>query len=413
MRELVLTIVYTLLIVEIGLNLFLSILNVRYRDKSLPNEVSDIYDREKYIVWKNYYMDNYRLSLIKSLIGFLTIIILLLSNYFVFIGGFADSITIKPSFQALIVIGSYFLISYVIDLIFSYISIFKIEEKYGFNKMSKKLFVIDKIKSLILTIILGGGAIYALISLYQEAGDLFFIIAWTSVTVVMIVVNISYTKIIVPIFNKLKPLEESSLKTKIIEFAKSVGYEISKISVIDASKRTTKLNAYFSGFGKAKRIVLYDTLMNKMNEEEIVAVLAHEIGHNKHKHIIFNLLQSIIMISIYVLGLMLFLSQDNFSIYFGFDKLNYGFNAILYLLLLSPLMFMLNPLFNYISRKFEYQADSYAAKNYSKEHLINALKVLSRENFSNLTPHPIYVKFYYSHPPLYQRISNIKKVKSK
>ena len=224
MRELVLTIVYTLLIVEIGLNLFLSILNVRFRDKSLPNEVSDIYDREKYIVWKNYYMDNYRLSLIKSLIGFLTIIILLLSNYFVFMGGFADSITIKPSFQALIVIGSYFLISYVIDLIFSYISIFKIEEKYGFNKMSKKLFVIDKIKSLILTIILGGGAIYALISLYQEAGDLFFIIAWTSVTVVMIVVNISYTKIIVPIFNKLKPLEESSLKTKIIEFAKSVGY---------------------------------------------------------------------------------------------------------------------------------------------------------------------------------------------
>ena len=145
-----------------------------------------------------------------------------------------------------------------------------------------------------------------------------------------------------------------------------------------------------------------------MNEEEIVAVLAHEIGHNKHKHIIFNLLQSIIMISIYVLGLMLFLSQDNFSIYFGFDKLNYGFNAILYLLLLSPLMFMLNPLFNYISRKFEYQADSYAAKNYSKEHLINALKVLSRENFSNLTPHPLYVKLYYSHPPVADRIRALK-----
>jgi len=180
---------------------------------------------------------------------------------------------------------------------------------------------------------------------------------------------------------------------------------------MDASKRSSKLNAFFSGFGKSKRIVLYDTLIEKCTEEEIVAVLAHEIGHNKHKHIIFNMLQSIVMLSIYILGLMLFLNSPIFSIAFGFSQINYGFNMILYFVILKSILIFVGLLTNSISRKFEYQADLYAAKEYSDIEVIKVLKVLSGENFSNLTPHPLYIKFFYSHPSLYQRIQNIKTIK--
>jgi STE24 endopeptidase len=408
MEDIVLISVFGLLTINIGFRLFLSILNYKHRNKAIPEELKDVYDEEKYNNWKNYYLENFKLSLIDNLLDFFVLVLLLATGIFKTFNNWAVNLTDNLAFQALIMIGFYFIITYTIGLYFSYYTVFKIEEKYGFNKMTKKLFVIDKIKGLLFTIILGGGAIYGIVALFLSAGDLFFIIAWSSITIIMIFINLSYTKLIVPIFNKLRPLEDSSLKTKIFAFAESVGYEISKISVIDASKRSTKLNAYFSGFGKTKRIVLYDTLIEKSTEEEIVAVLAHEIGHNKHKHIIFNLLQTVIMISIYILGLMVFLKQEIFSLAFGFTQISYGFNILIYLVLLSPILMVINLLLSYISRKFEYQADHFAAINYSEEHLISALKVLHRENFSNLTPHPLYVKFYYSHPPLYERIFNIK-----
>lgn len=408
MENIVLISVFTLLVLNIGFRLFLSILNYQHRNTLIPEELKDVYDEEKYNNWKNYYLENFKLSLIDNLIDFILLVFLLAIGVFKSINAWAINVTDNLSYQALIVIGVYFFITYIIGLFFSYYSVFKIEEKYGFNKMTRKLFVIDKIKNLAFTIILGGGAIYGIVALFLRSGGLFFIIAWSSVTLFILFINLSYTKLIVPIFNKLKPLEDSPLKTKIFEFAESVGYEISKISVIDASKRSTKLNAYFSGLGKTKRIVLYDTLIEKMSEEEIVAVLAHEIGHNKHKHIVFNLLQSVIMISIYILGLMFFLNQEIFSLAFGFSEISYGFNMLLYIVLLSPILMVINLFLSYMSRKFEYQADKFAATNYSEEHLVGALKILNRENFSNLTPHPLYVKFYYSHPPLYERIFNIK-----
>jgi STE24 endopeptidase len=178
---------------------------------------------------------------------------------------------------------------------------------------------------------------------------------------------------------------------------------------MDASKRSSKLNAYFSGFGKTKRIVLYDTLLEKMSEDEIVAVLAHEIGHNKHKHIIFNLIQTVIMLSIYVFFLVLFLEEPIFSLAFGFEDIHIGFNLILYSIILSPVLTIFSVLSSFISRKFEFQAD-YFVYNYGQaNHLISALKVLARENFSNLTPHPLYVKIFYSHPPIADRIKAINK----
>ncbi len=411
MENLVLIFIFCLLVLDTGLNLFLSILNYKYRNKDLPEVISDVYDEGQYLNWKKYYMENFRLSLISSLTKFLVLIILLVTKTFVYLNEWVIDLTSSKSFQTLIILGLYFLVIFLIDMVFSYQSVFKIEEKYGFNKMTKKLFFMDKIKSSLLTVVFGGGLIYGIMSLYFNSGQLFFIIAWVCASLIMLIVNLIYTKILVPIFNKLTPLEDSTLKTKICDFAESVGYEIKKISVMDASKRSSKLNAFFSGFGKTKRIVLYDTLISKCTEEEIVAVLAHEIGHGKHKHVIFNLFQSILMISIYILGLMVFLNNDIFSLAFGFSSINYGFNIILYIVVLTTVLMFVGILTSFISRKFEYQADGYAALNYSGTHLIRALKVLNRENFSNLTPHPLYVKFYYSHPPLLERINHIKSLK--
>ena len=298
----------------------------------------------------------------------------------------------------------YFIITFVIDLIISYIRTFKIEESFGFNKTSKKTFVLDKIKSFILTIILGGGLIYGLLSLHKNTDWLFFIYAWIGLTVIVIGMNLIYTSVIVPIFNKLVPLEDGSLKTKIEAFALKVGYQIDKISVMDASKRSSKLNAFFSGFGKSKRIVLFDTLIDKMSEDEIVAVLAHEIGHNKHKHIIFNLFQTVVMLSVYILVLSLFLNREIFSQAFGFESINLGFNLVLYMIVLSPILTIISMGTSFVSRKFEYQADRFVKENGEANDLTSALKVLARENYSNLTPHPLYVKLFYSHPPISSRI---------
>lgn len=411
MERVVIIIIISLLTIDLVVNLYLSVLNYKSRFNPIAEEIQDVYCQEKYQKWQDYYMEKYKLSLMKEVFDFVLILILLLTKAFVYVFDFAASITNNIQFQSLILIGAFSLLTFIINIGLSYYSVFVIEEKYGFNKMTKKLFVIDKIKSLIFSILLGGGLIYGLISLYLNSGGLFFIIAWISASLLIIVINLIYTKVIVPIFNKLKPLEDSSLKQKIYDFADKVGYEVNKISVIDASKRSTKLNAYFSGFGKVKQVVLYDTLIDKMTEEEIVAVLAHEIGHSKHKHIIFNLVSSILTMSIYILFIMIFFANPIFSTSFGFSEISYGFSLILYMLVLSPIFLFENLLSNYISRKFEYQADRYAAINYDSKHLISALKILSRENFSNLTPHPLYVKFYYSHPPLAERIKHLNSIK--
>lgn len=411
MENLILIVVIGLISIDLGFNLYLSLLNYKSRFNPIAEEIQDVYCQQKYQEWQDYYMEKFKLSLIKEIVDFVLIIILLATQAFVYASDFAESLTSNIQLQTLILIGVFFLITFVINIVLSYYSVFVIEEKFGFNKMTKKLFVIDKIKSLLFSVVLGGGLIYGIISLYLNSGRLFFIIAWISASVLIIVINLIYTKVIVPIFNKLKPLEDSSLKQKIFEFADSVGYEVNKISVIDASKRSTKLNAYFSGFGKVKQVVLYDTLIEKMTEEEIVAVLAHEIGHSKHKHIILNLVSAVLSMSIYILLIMIFFANPIFSTSFGFSEISYGFSLILYLIVLSPIFLIENLITNYISRKFEYQADRYAAINYDKEHLISALKILSRENFSNLTPHPLYVKFYYSHPPLAERIKHLMSIK--
>ncbi|MFW5889388.1 MAG: M48 family metallopeptidase [Bacillota bacterium] len=403
----IIILVYGLLVGMYLFELWLSILNYNHRNAPIPESVKDVYSEKEYKNYQAYYMENFKFGLIEKGFNRLILIIFLLTGFFHVIDKYAKAISDNNYLQVLLFLLIYLIVTFIVGLFFSYYHTFKIEEKYGFNRTTKKTFITDKIKTLLLTIVFGGALVYGLLVLNQETSWLFFIYAWIALSVIMIIINLIYTKILVPLFNKLTPLEEGELRTKIEEFANSVGYEIDKISVMDASKRSTKLNAFFSGFGKSKRIVLFDTLIEEMDAEEIVAVLAHEIGHNKHKHIIFNLFQTIIVLSVYVLLLGLFLNVKLFSTAFGFESLNLGFNLILYTILISPVLMLINIFTANVSRKFEFQADKFVADNYKKDKFISALKKLAKANYANLNPHPLYVKLLYSHPPISDRIEAI------
>ena len=291
---------------------------------------------------------------------------------------------------------------------FSYYKTFIIEERFGFNKSTPKLFLADKLKGWLMTIIVGGGLLALVIWFYQISGSLFWVYAWIVFAVFALVMNMFYAKLIVPLFNKQTPLEEGSLRNKIEQYAATVGFKLNNIFVIDGSKRSTKANAYFSGFGSEKRITLYDTLINDLEEDEIVAVLAHEVGHYKKNHIIVNLFASVILTGFTLWLLGIFISNSIFSEALGVAEPSFHIGLIAFGILYSPISGITDFLMSILSRKFEYQADNFAKNTYAGDPLISSLKKLSRNSLSNLTPHPLYVKLHYSHPTLLQRYRNLK-----
>ncbi len=400
--------IYVLIIFVFLFKSWLSFLNYKNRFAPIPEEVKDVYDETEYKKWLEYNMETFRFSNILRVVDLIVFIGLLVGGVFLYFEKLSLNFS-NPGTQLLVFMGLYYLVSFVIGIITSYYDTFVLEERFGFNKSTKKTFILDKVKGLILTILLGGGILLLLFTLYTNTGNMFFVYAWGVLVGIILLMNILYVPVIVPLFNKLTPLEEGSLKEKIEALALTTGYNLDKISVMNASKRSTKLNAYFAGLGKSKRIVLFDTLIEKCSEEEIVSVLAHEIGHNKKKHILYNMIQMIILLSAYVAVLLLVLNKE-FSMAFGFTDTNFGFALILFGVLMSPISILIGLITSYLSRLYEYQADAYAVKYAGSESMINVLKKLSRENFSNLTPHPLYVKLTYSHPPTSDRIKAIKKL---
>jgi STE24 endopeptidase len=256
--------------------------------------------------------------------------------------------------------------------------------------------------------IIGGGLIAAVIWFYQFTGQYFWVYTWAIITVFTIFMNMFYSRLIVPLFNKQKPLEDGTLRNKISDYAKSVGFSLNKIFVIDGSKRSTKANAYFSGFGREKRVTLYDTLVEDLNDEEIVAVLAHEVGHYKKHHIIFNLIFSVLLTGITLFILSIFISNPLLSQAIGVQKPSFHVGLVAFGLLYAPISELTGLVMNYISRLFEYQADNYAKTTYAAKPLITSLKKLSKNSLSNLTPHKAYVFMHYSHPTLLNRVKNLK-----
>ena len=400
-------IIIGILIAQFLLETLLDYFNARHYDDPVPEELNDVFDAEEYQKSQQYKKTNYRFGLITSTFSLLLTLGFLIFGGFQWVDSIARSITENTIGIALIFFGIIMLGSDIINTPFSYYGTFVIEEKFGFNKTTKKTFFFDKIKGWLMLSLLGGGMLALIIWFFQWAGTNFWIYAWALITVFTIFMNLFYSKLIVPLFNKQKPLEDGSLKQKIEAYAHKVGFDLKNIFVIDGSKRSTKANAYFSGFGKEKRVTLYDTLINDLDEDEIVAVLAHEVGHYKRKHIIFNLMASVLLTGLTLFILSVFINTPEVSLAIGVSQPSFHAALIGFGILYSPISEVTGLIMNYLSRKFEYQADDYAKTTFARMPLITSLKKLSKNSLSNLTPHPAYVFMHYSHPPLIARVRNL------
>jgi len=386
-----------------------SILNYRNRKALMPESVEDIYDTEKYQTWLKYSMANFKFGMITSVISTLLLVLLLTFNFFGWLESLIIGWTASLALQTLLFMLLFYVITLLIQLPLKYYQIFEIEASFGFNKMTPKLFWIDTLKSFLLTIVLGGGLIALLHYLFRQFQDnlLWFVLfSYIALSIILILIYL-LQKYFMRWFNKIEPMAEGPLKTEIDTLGSKLGFEVKKIFVLDASKRSTKLNAYFSGLGKQKEVVLFDTLVEKMSTEEILAVLAHELGHATHKDTTKGLFRTLLLLLVYVSLLTVILLSPNLFTAFGLTGVHFGFTLILMMVLLEPVEIPISIYMNYASRKAEFKADAFAAKHTSKTAMVSALKNLAIENFSNLTPHPLYVFIHYSHPPISQRIESI------
>ena len=396
----------------------LDYLNHKNWKDEIPKELKDFYDKKKYKQAKLYALSKNKIGLLSSTISFLLVVSLLVFNGYGYIDQLVNSFNlnlflpfeINNSFTKS---GVFFLILFILNLIisipFSYYNTFVIEENFGFNKTTKSTFFFDIIKSSILSILIGGFLLFLALYLYDSLNDGFWLYLWIGLSLLMVLINMFYADLIVPIFNKLTPLENGDLRKKIENYSKGVGYLLKNIYVIDGSKRSTKANAFFSGLGPRKTIALYDTLIEKHTENELVAVLAHEVGHFKKKHVFSGLLMSVIQIGVMAFFFELCLKLPEISLALGGSGVSFHLGLIGFSIIFSPISMMSGILMNYISRKNEFEADSYAKETYNGDDLSLALKKLSVDSLSNIYPHPLYVFFHYSHPPLIKRLRALNK----
>ena len=403
---------YTLIgiiVVKFIFDTILNANNAKHFNDKIPEELDGIYNDEEYLKSQEYKKENYKFSLITSSFSVLLTISFFFFKGFAYVDNIARDISNNTILITLIFFGIILFASDILTLPLSYYKTFVIEEKYGFNKSTFKTFILDKIKGWLMMVIIGGGILALLVWFYQLTTTNFWLYAWGLIAIFTIFMNLFYSKLIVPIFNKQTPLEEGELKTAIDKFGKKVGFKLNNIFVIDGSKRSTKANAYFSGFGSQKRVTLYDTLINDLDTDEIVAVLAHEIGHYKKKHIIYNLIMSLALTGFTFYILSLFVGNNLLSQALSVNITSFHIGLIAFGNLYSPISEITSLFMNILSRKFEYQADDYAKNNFNGNALISSLKKLSKNSLSNLTPSRLYVKFHYSHPTLLDRILNLKK----
>lgn len=383
--------------------------NNKSRQQPIPNTLADVFTDEKYLKYRAYKSELYQFSVINSVVSLVIMLVMLIVGFRI-VDQWVINLTDHQILKSLVFFGIIGLAADLLSTPFDLYSTFKIEQKYGFNTMTIKTFVLDKLKGWFLAVVIGIPILYLVTWLYYKFESDFWWMVWIVISVISIVFSFLYSNIIVPLFNKQTPLEEGELRDAIARMAKSVNFNLANIYVIDGSKRSTRANAYFTGFGSKKRIVLYDTLVNTQTIDQIVSVLAHEIGHYKKKHTMKGLLMSILET-----GVLLFLFSlvvGNPLLYQALETIpSFHIGIIVFMILYSPFSFLLSLGTNYISRRYEYQADDFAASNASAASLITALKSLSSNNMSDLTPHPWYVIAYYSHPPLVQRIQNLVKVK--
>lgn len=394
---------------DFAVDSYLNFLNHRASKKPVAAEIADLYDPAEQKRSVEYAAANYKVSFVSSSITFVLMILALTFKWFALLDEavrdrFSNEIVIS-----LVFIGVLVLISNLISLPFSIYSTFKVEEEFGFNKSTPATFVADLIKGLALTVLLGGGLLTLVLWIYQELESTFWIVAWLLFAGFSLFVFMFATKIFLPLFNKLTPIEDGELKSEISRYCDSQGYSLGKLFVMDGSKRSTKANAFFSGLGSSKTIVLFDTLIEKLSTREVVAVLAHEIGHYKRKHTLWMFILSNLQTFILFAILGWLLSYPALSEALGSSVQSFHLSALAFFLLFSPVSTLIGLLNNALSRRNEYDADDFAKETYDGNAISTALKKIGTDSLANLSPHPLYVAVNYTHPPMLERLRNLAK----
>jgi len=402
-----------ILIFDFLVERILDYMNMKNLNAILPLNVSDVYESEEYLKSQSYQKEKEKTEQIQSYFQFGLYLFVLTQGWLGSILGTVSSVVTTNSFLSsysfyasnLIFFAVLFIFSDLLTTPFTIYNTFVIEEKFGFNKSTIKLFITDKIKGYLLGFILGGIIISLLLFLIQSLGSSFWWIFWLIISGLIVTLNMFYTSLLLPLFNKLTPLGEGDLKNAIQAYCVKENFPVDNIYIMDGSKRSNKANAFFSGFGKKKKIVLFDTLVEQHSIPELIAILAHEAGHFKKKHIIQMMILSVLQIGVYLFLLSLTIESSALSIALGGTEKNIALNLIGFGLLFSPISTITGILVNLLSRKNEYEADAFAADTSSAGDLGFALKNLSKKNLSNLTPHPAYVFVHYSHPPVSERLT--------
>jgi len=400
-----LTIILVAIIGEFVLRTIARLLNVQSVSQNIPDGFEEFYDQEKYAKSQEYLKTNTRFALLTSTFDIIIILVVILGGYFNVFDQFVRSFGYSSITSGLLFFGFIFIIQDIISLPFSLYSTFVIEEKFGFNKTTPKTYILDKIKSYFITVILGGIIMGGILLFFEKAGEFGWIYAWGLVSLFIVVTPILFNSLIAPMFNKFTPLEEGDLLDAITKYAKNVDFPLAKIDVMDGSNRSAHSNAYFSGFGKKKRIALYDTLIEKHPAEELIAVIAHEVGHFKKKHIIKRTITGILQTGIMFFLISIFISSKPLFDAFQVSETSVYGGILFFGILYSPVDLVLSIISNAFSRKHEFEADAFASDTTgSSEFMITGLKRLSAENLGNLTPHALTVFLNYSHPPVVDRI---------
>lgn len=387
----------------------LGFLNVMSPVPVIPDTLSEYLNHAKLEEAKAYQVESFRFKFITGTFSFILTFLFIALGWFGAIDTWVAGFGFDPLIKSLVFFALVFIGSDIISLPFDYYSTFVIEEKFGFNKTTASTFFSDKIKGYLLSILVGGGLLMVFLWLIHQMGEHFWWQFWVIAAVFMVAVNVFYTAWILPLFNKLTPLENGELKSKIFHYAKSVDFPLDNIFVMDGSKRSSKANAFFSGFGKRKKVVLYDTLLEQHPPDELVAVLAHEVGHFKKKHIIWSMITSILQVGLMLFLLAQFIFSPTMSMALGAQAWSAELNIIGFTMLFTPVSMILGIGMNWLSRKNEFEADEFAKTTFAGAPLAEALKTLSIKTLSNINPHPWYVFVNYSHPPLLERLARLER----
>ena len=399
------------ILIDFVMGSVLEYLNEKSKNVPMSSVAAEIFNADEYAKSLEYGTAKYKVERLTSTLNTVVILSAIILGWFAWLD---EAIRERISNNLLVTVAFFGLLILAVmlaNLPVSYYSTFVIEEKFGFNKTTKKLFVMDSIKQALLSIALGLPVIYLIAWIYQSLESKFWLVGWLAVSAISLFMFIFGTRIFLPMFNKLKPLPEGELRSEVEAYCQSQGFPLSKLWEMDASKRSTKLNAFFSGMGKVKIIGLYDTLIEKLTTKETVAVLAHEVGHYKRKHVYTMFAFSNVQTLVIFVLLGSLLGNPNLSKALGSDTPSFHLSMIAFFMLFTPVSTLLGLVNNSFSRYNEYQADQYSIDTYpgAREHMYTALKKLSVESLKNLNPHPWYVAVHYTHPPILERLANLKK----